>query len=631
MADVASLERLFHPRGIATIGPGDRIGDAPAPVDVAVIGVAGDAVLAAVAECGEAGVPFVIVTASEVPDERALLAAVRRHGMRMLGPNGSRNIYEAMPEAPGPGSRKIALITQSGHMGRLISQSAPHGVAFSRWVPAGNEVDLEAADFIAYFAEDPETAVIAGYFEGFRDGGKLRRALHLAYANGKPVVLIKVGRNRAASRMAETHSAHLTGSDEVADGLFRQYGVVRVEDVDELIETAAMYAKIAPAGGEGRVALYGYAGGAVALMSEIAEGRGVAVPVLSPETQRGLHEVLPPQIGVSNPVDSGNLYREGTPEARRRVFDLIGADPAVDVLVCASTGVIRGITDDFIDDVLAFASTGVKPVVVVWSSWETRTPAYDRLIASGLPVFRSSRGCFQALHGLFERRRRAAVIADRAPPQAPVRPRAGTTRVLSPLEAAALLDRFGIPRVEERVVESAAAARSAARDLGFPVVLKAHAPGIAHKSDAGLVRVRLDSEEAVVAAYAELAPRAELVVVQRQAEGAEMIVGVTGDPTLGPAVLVGLGGVFTEVLDDVSVRPVPLTSADAAEMVRELRGWRLLTGERGRPHADVAALESTILAVARLASEVRSLDLNPVMVGARGAVAVDWLIEVDGD
>jgi acetate---CoA ligase (ADP-forming) len=630
------LERLFHPRGIARLGPGDHVRDVPPPVDVAVIGVTGDAVLAAIEECGEAGVPFVIVTASAVPEERELLAAVRRHGMRMLGPNGSTNIYEAMPVAPGPALRKVALITQSGHMGRLISQAAPHGVAFSRWVPTGNEADLEAADFIQHFAEDPETAVIAGYVEGFRDGGKLRRALHTAFARGKPVVLIKVGRNQAASRMAETHSAHLTGSDEVIDGLFRQYGVVRVEDVDELIETAAMYAKIAPVGGSGRVALYGYAGGAVALMSEIAEGRGVTVPVLSDATQRGLHEVLPPDVGVSNPVDSGNLYREGTPEGRRRVFDLIGADPAVDVLVCASTGVIRGVTDDFISDVLAFAASGSKPVVVVWSSWETRTPAYDRLLESGLPVFRSSRGCFQALHGLFERRRRAAVIADRAVPSVPaaVRVPEAATRMLASTEAAALLERFAIPLVEERAVESAAAAGAAARALGFPVVLKASAPGVAHKSEAGLVRVGLGSERAVAEAWGELAGPAAAVVVQRQVEGVELILGVTTDATLGPAVLVGLGGVFAEILDDVSVRPVPLTAADAAEMIRDLRGCPLLTGARGRPPADVAAVESVILALARLAEEapgIRSIDLNPVLAGERGAVAVDWLVELDAE
>ncbi|TMC12770.1 MAG: hypothetical protein E6J41_02265 [Chloroflexi bacterium] len=270
----------------------------------------------------------------------------------------------------------------------------------------------------------------------------------------------------------------------------------------------------------------------------------------------------------------------------------------------------------------------------MWSTWETRTPAYDRLLESGLPVFRSSRGCFQALHGLFERRRRAAVIADRPLPSilSDARPPGAATRMLASSEAAALLERFGIPLVEERLVESAAAAGAAARALGFPVVLKAPAPGVAHKSEAGLVRVGLGSESAVARAYADLAARAAAVVVQRQVEGVELILGVTTDAALGPAVLVGLGGVFAEILDDVSVRPVPLTAADAAEMIRDLRGYPLLTGARGRPPADVAAVESMILALARLAEEapgVRSIDLNPVMAGERGAVAVDWLVELD--
>ena len=297
-------------------------------------------------ECGKHGVPYVLIfTAgfSEVGEagaalEREVGEVARRYGIRVFGPNTNTNAFEVLPEPPRRRGGRIGLVTQSGHQGRPLVQGTEFGVAFSRWVPTGNELDLEAADFIEYFAYDDDTDVIAGYFEGFKDPAKLRRALEAANAQGKPVVALKMGSTEAGTRMASSHTGHLAGSDAVVEGLFAQYGVVRVRDLDELLETAALFAKL-PAGTGGRCCLYSISGGSGTLMAEVAESSGVPVPVLSPRTQAGLREMIPDYLTVANPVDNGAQFLVSAPvEDRKRVFDLVAADPNIDVIVIGLTG-----------------------------------------------------------------------------------------------------------------------------------------------------------------------------------------------------------------------------------------------------------------------------------------------------
>lgn len=627
---------------------------APGPVDLAVLNLPISEVVPAAEACGRKGLRSLVVTGSGYGEmggkgleaEQRLVEVAHRYGMRMMGPNVNLNAFDPMPPPTNERIGRIGLITQSGHMGRVIAQSDRHGVAFSRWIPTGNEADLEVADFIEYFAADPDTAVIACYLEGFRDGAKLRQALAEANRQGKPVVVIKVGRNRAATQMASSHTAHLTGSDQVIDGLFRQYGVVRVDDVDELIETAALYAKLRPHPRGGGVALYGISGGALALMADHAESRGIPVPALAPETQAALHEILPSYLSVANPVDNGNLYRTGTEAERRRIFELIAADPAVDLLICALTGVIPGLTDDYAGDILDHLAHAPQPVVVTWNSWLMETPAYATLVASGVPLFRTFRGCFSALAGLFERDRRHEVIRSRdglASLPEPVPAVTAPGRLLGASESSELLRRYGLDLVAERLVLTTDEAIAAAVDLGFPLAVKIPLESMPHKSDGGLVQLGVRTPEQLREAIAQVRVRASAldphaegapVLLQQQVpDGLEMMVGVMRDPTLGPAVLAGLGGVLTEVDADVSVRPLPVTEADAWEMLADLRNTALLDGVRGAPAVDRVALVRTILAVAALAGaaeeRIVELDLNPVIVGPRGAIIVDSLIAVD--
>ena len=692
------LEEFFHPSAVALVGSvnrnakperlrasyserwGDRwylvnakggsvgdipiyehVTDIPAEITLAVVNVGTRLVAKTVEECGKHGVPYVLIfTAgfSEVGPagaelEREVGEVARHYGIRVFGPNTNTNAFEVVPDPPRRRGGRIGLVTQSGHQGRPIVQGTEFGVAFSRWVPTGNELDLEAADFIEYFAYDDDTSVIAGYFEGFKKPDKLRRALEAANARRKPVVALKMGSTAAGTRMASSHTGHLAGSDAVVSGLFRQYGVVRVRDLDELLETAALFAKL-PAGTGPNCCLYSISGGSGTLMAEVAESSGVPLSNLSEKTRRALRELIPDYLTVDNPVDNGAQFLVSAPiEDRKRVFDLIAADPAVDVIVVGLTGALGRLTDRFAEDIVAFIDDLGKPLVATWNSFKTDEAGFRTLVDAGVPLFRSFRNCFAALRafGQYEedapRFRVRKTLPSRLPKEAAAAltdgggPRAGP---LGTEPARRLLESFGVPLVAQHVVTSGAQAARVAGKLGFPVVMKIDSPDFPHKSDAGLVHLSVSSAAEARSVYAELIERARAakrraridgVEVQQQiTDGTEVIVGTTRDPVFGPAVLVGTGGVFAEILADVAVRPLPIDRRDAEEMVRSLRGYPLLAGARGRARADVKALVDVVMAVARLASacgdRVAELDLNPVVVRSRGAVAVDSLVVLAG-
>jgi acyl-CoA synthetase (NDP forming) len=645
---------LVHPAGGEVDGVMiyPSVLDIPGPVGLAIINIGAAAVPGAVEECGRKGIAYALVfTAgfSEIGPEGAALESqlaetARNYGVRIFGPNTNTNAFERPPAVPNLRGGQIGLVTQSGHQGRPVVQGAFFGVGFSRWVPTGNEVDLEAADFIEYFAGDPETAVIAGYFEGFKDPAKLRKALGAAADAGKPVVALKIGSTSAGQRMASSHTGHLTGSDAVVDGLFAQYAVTRVRDLDELLDTSALFAKLPPKTGT-RVGLYSISGGSGTLMAEVAEAAGLEVPTLAAATQEAMRELLPAYLTVSNPVDNGGAFLLTAPVSDRlRLLTLLADDPNVDVVVVGLTGAVGDMTDNLASDIRALADSLPVPLVATWNSYKTDEQGFRDLVASGVPLFRSFRGCFTALQAWNEYTRRAASFRHRQPSPTTVSPEVAEILsgegILDAGRSRLLLETFGITVPGEVVAPTPEAAGLAADALGYPVVLKIASPDIPHKSDLGLVRVGIGDGAAVYAVARELlasateqAPgaRIEGVLVQQQVpEGVEMIVGVVSDPVLGAAITVGTGGIFAEVLRDVATRPLPLDRDDAREMVTGLRGYALLNGARGRPKGNVEALLDVIEGVAQLATSadgrLSELDLNPVVVTPEGAIAVDSLI-----
>lgn len=689
--DVPDLDRLFRPSSVAVIGASDaegrpntgitrqllawaeRVGarvhpvhpsrpavfgvpcrpsvaDLPEPVDLAVLLVADP--LPVVEELAEAKVRFAVAFASGFAEtgeegtraQARLAAAARRSGLRLLGPNTNLNAFERFrDDLDGPA---IALITQSGHQGRPVFALQELGIRLSHWAPTGNEADLETADFISYFAERPEVGAIAAYVEGLKDGRSFLLAADRAARRKVPVVAVKVGRTEAGARTAASHTGKLTGADDVVDAAMRQYGVIRVDGLDELQDTAALLARARPPRADG-VVVYSISGGTGAHVADLAAGAGLRLPVLSEARQAELHQWIPEYLSVANPVDNGG-HPVGD-ERGRKIIDALLDDPEVGVLVCPVTGPFPPLSDKLVRDLVDAAEHSDKLVCVVWGSPVGTEPAYREVLlgSSRVATFRTVGNCLTAVRAYLDHHR--FVHAYRSPfDEAPRTPSPSFRKArmlmrpgqqLSEHAAKQLLRAYGIRVPREQLVTSAAAAVRAAGQVGYPVVMKASGAQIAHKTELGLVKIGLTSASQVRDAYRELTDIARyegvsldgVLVCQMVERGVEMVVGVTHDELFGPTVTVGLGGVLVEVLRDAAVRVPPFGEDQARDMLSELRGRALLDGVRGRPPADLDALVEVVLRVQRMAlelgDELAELDVNPLMVLPRGqgAVALDAL------
>lgn len=690
-AEVPDLDRFFRPRSVAVVGASDtegrpntgitrqllawaeRVGaelvpvhptrtavfgigcvrsvkELAEPVDLAVLLVADP--LPVVEELGEAGVRFAVAFASGFAETGAsgaaaqerLAEAVRRTGIRLLGPNTNLNAFERFrDDLDGPA---VALITQSGHQGRPLFTLQELGVRLSHWAPTGNEADLETADFISYFASLPEVGAIAAYVEGLKDGRSFLLAADRAAREGVPVVAVKVGRTETGARTAASHTGKLTGADRVVDAAMRQFGVIRVDGLDQLQDTATLLARARAPLAEG-VVVYSISGGTGAHFADLATAAGLTLPTLTQAKRDELHQWIPEYLDVANPVDNG-----GHPVGDwrgRKIIDAILADPSVGVLICPITGPFPPMSDKLAQDLVDAAEATDKLVCVVWGSPLGTEDAYRTTLlgSSRVATFRTFGNCVGAVKAYLDHHRFTAGYRspfDEAPrtpspsfrkAQALMRP----GQRLSEHAAKQLLRAYGIRVPREQLVTSAAAAVRAAGLVGYPVVMKASGARLAHKTELGLVKVGLTSASQVRDAYRDLTDIARyegidldgVLVCQMVGKGVEMVVGVTRDDLFGPTVTVGLGGVLVEVLNDTAVRVPPFGEREARSMLDELRGRALLDGVRGAPPADVDALVEVVLRVQRMALELdgdlSELDINPLMVLPRGqgAVALDAL------
>ncbi|EPD56968.1 acetate--CoA ligase family protein [Streptomyces sp. HGB0020] len=690
-AGVPDLDRFFRPESVAVIGASDaegrpntgitrqlvawaeRVGaqlhpvhpsrpsvfglpcspsvaDLPEQVDLAVLLLADP--LPVLEELAEAKVKFAVVFASGFAEtgaegaaaQQRLAATVARSGMRLLGPNTNLNAFEHFrDDLEGPA---IALITQSGHQGRPVFALQELGIRLSHWAPTGNEADLETADFLSYFAEQPEVGAIACYVEGLKDGRSFLLAADRAARRGVPVVAVKVGRTETGARTAASHTGKLTGADTVVDAALRQFGVIRVDGLDELQDTAALLARARPPRAEG-VVVYSISGGTGAHFADLATEAGLRLPALSEAKQAQLHQWIPGYLNVANPVDNGG-HPVGD-ERGRKIIDALLDDPEVGVLICPITGPFPPLSDRLVKDLVEAAERTDKLVCVVWGSPVGTEPAYHDVLlgSSRVATFRTVANCITAVRAYLDHHR---FVRDyhspfdeaprtTSPPFRKAQALMSPGRQLSEHAAKQLLRAYGIRVPREQLVTSAAAAVRAASLVGYPVVMKASGAQIAHKTELGLVKVGLTSASQVRDAYRELTDIARyegvsldgVLVCQMVERGVEMVVGVTHDELFGPTVTVGLGGVLVEVLHDVAVRVPPFGEDQARDMLHDLRGRALLDGVRGRPPADLDALVEVVLRVQRMAVELgddlAELDINPLMVlpQGQGAVALDAL------
>lgn len=630
----------------------------PGPVDLAVVAVPAALVVPSMRQLAEKGVPAAVIFSSGFAEmgeagasaQRELLSVARAGGVRFCGPNavGLINAFEGVTASfseylegdvpAGP----IGFVSQSGAFGTGIASLArERQLGLGYFINTGNEADLDVADAFAFILEDPRIRVVAGYIEGVRDGRKLLAVAERALALGKPMILTKVGRSEAGARAAASHTGALAGADAVLDGVLRQKGVIRADDEEQMMDLVEMFAHCRPPNGP-KLGIVTQSGGAGVLACDRAEALGLQVPQLGDTTQASLKQILPGYAAIGNPVDLTGLSL-AEPELIRRAMKQVLSDPAVDIglLWVRLMDKYVDLMVDMISDVSA--STGKTFVV----SWLAAPPAALKALRErGISVARGAAQAVSALAGLVRyggaRERwlrdagaREAVRAEPVAPRLPVE-----SGVVPSVSAAQVLGTSGVPLVSfEFAGDVGAAAESAAR-LGYPVALKIESRDIAHKTEAGGVLLDIADEKALRAGFDKIlrlarerhgSARIDGVLVQKMARpGVELVIGVHQDPAFGPVVMAGFGGVLVEVLKDVAFAAAPITAAEADAMLSGLRAARILDGVRGKPSVDRAALCELLVNVSRLAAapgpRLAELDLNPVLAGAEGAAAVDWLM-----
>lgn len=636
----------------------------PEPVDLAVIAVPAPEVPKVAEECGRKGVRALVVISSgfaEIgPEGRArqdeLLRICRAYGMRLVGPN-CIGVINTDPEVRlnatfgplPPAAGRVGFASQSGALGlAIIDYARSLGLGLSSFVSMGNKADISGNDLLNYWETDPRTDVILLYLESFGNPRKFARIARRV-ARKKPIVAVKSGRTSAGVRAASSHTgALLAASDVTVDALFRQTGVIRTETLEDLFDVATLLANQPLPKGR-RVAVVTNAGGPGILAVDSCVAHGLEVPELLETTQEQLRALVPPHASVINPVD---LTAPATAEVYRRAIPLVANDASVDALIVIYLPPLRVPSEDVARAIVEAArevNALGKPMAAVFLSShgvpealqdsEVRIPSYAFPEAAAIALARAAQYAEWRERPLtlapdfpdIRRDEAASVIAS-------VLGRGGGW--LDPAETARILSCFGLRLVEQELVATPEEARQAAARLGGLLVLKAVAPGLTHKTERGAVRLGLESPAAVEAAAREMQERlsregftALRFLVQRQVVGGvELLVGVTHDRHFGPVVVCGLGGVLVELLRDISVRLTPLAVEDAREMVRELKGFPLLTGYRGSPPVDIAAVEELLLRVSALAEElpdVAELDLNPVIARADGVVVVDARIRIE--
>jgi acetate---CoA ligase (ADP-forming) len=633
---------------IAGVKAYPSVADIPDPLDLAVFCLPAEAV-AAEAEAALAGGTKALCVISAgyaetgiegLRRQEELLARVRAHGARLIGPN-CLGIFSA-----GPGlnatfaphnfpAGNIGFSSQSGALGlALLEQAKARGLGLSSFVSIGNKADVSSNDLLEYWEDDPETGVVLLYVESFgnpRKFGRVARRL----ARKKPILAMKGGRTGAGQRAAGSHTAALAGSTTAVDAVFAQAGVIRADSLDELSDVAVLLSR-QPLPRGPRVAVLTNGGGLGILCADACEAVGLELPQPSEESREAMARHVPREASLANPID---LLGSATGETYASVLPHLLADPAFDAVIVIFTPPVVAGADEVAEalvSALKAAPAVDKPVLAAFVTAEG-TP--QCLVDAGVATFAypesAARGLGHAAARAEWLRRPAGVYPeldgiDRAAAEALVADVLGSSgdAWLTPPQVRTLLDAYGIPLVPERLAGTADEAVAAAVELGFPVVVKTAAAG-AHKTETGGIALDLAAADDVRAAVERIG--GPVLVQPMIGGGAELLAGVVQDPTFGPLVAFGPGGVFAELIGRTQFRIAPLSTTDAEELVTTDAAGKLVAGFRGKPASDSAALVDLILRLARLADdvpEVAELDLNPVLGLPEGCVAVDARVRV---
>jgi acetate---CoA ligase (ADP-forming) len=635
----------------------------PEVPDCAVVTVPREAVEEIVQDCARAGVGGVIIFASgyaetgkdeRITQQQRLAALARETGMRIVGPNcigvvnaplDMRVTFMDITPIPAPRRQSVGMVSQSGALGMALAQAVVRGMSFSHVLTSGNSCDVDMADYISYLADDPSCAAIACVFEGMAEPERMLVAAERAWQRDKPLIVFKMATGEQGAAAAMSHTGSLAGSQAAYRAVFRRAGAILVDDYEALAETAAFFAKAPPPKAKG-VAVVAASGGAAIMAADRAEQFDVPLPQPNEAVREILLSHIPEFGSARNPCDV-TAQILANPESLNACADALLGDPGYGALVVPQT-YGYGPSAKRIPVYDSLAAKHGKITCIAWQSeWLEGPGVKEAEEAEHVALFRSVPSCFAALaawHWRADKRVAGAPVIAATPPetvrQAGRLITAAGGQTLTEREAKAALALYGVPVVGECVAQSMDEAVDAAGSLGYPVVLKVESPDLPHKTEAGVVRLNLRAADEVRAAWQAIMananaisppPRINGVLVQKMiAQGVELVVGARIDPLFGPLVVVGLGGILVELLQDTALAPAPVTHDEALALLAQLKGARLLDGFRGMPAVDRPRLAEVICHVAAFAADhreaVAELDVNPLICTGDRITAVDALI-----
>tara|TARA_A100001037_G_scaffold305343_1_gene345062 strand:- start:6532 stop:8670 length:2139 start_codon:yes stop_codon:yes gene_type:complete len=582
----------------------------------------------------------------------------RESGIRMSGPNclGLANIKDgiwASSSSRGVAglSGNIGLICQSGAsaFGPFLVRAVDEKIGFSYIISTGNEADLDFCDFARYLIDDESTDVIAGFVEGFKDGKKFLEVAKLALEKRKPIILIKIGKSQFGTKAAKSHTAALTGEDENYEAAFSQYGVIRVQDYDDLLQISNLFAQTGKLNSEG-ISVVSHSGGISSLTADMLGQAGLDLPELDAKSRDGINEILQGRGWASNPSDVTGFANSDSFPA---IMDNMISGDNMGCLVVASAG-----GEEQINQVIEARNRYLegpvekqKQLVYLWTGSRVEESTLQKLQSAKIPLFYTPDKLGYALKHLVDYHKRADYVAQfgsdsefeldegRVKSVTHVKSLPSSSQ-LSENESKILIENWGIVTPERRLIQTVEEAIVAAKEIGFPVVMKVDSSDILHKTEAGVVRINISNEAEVASVFEAIMNSARKVVDSSKVNGVlieEMIVGgvevmagLTVDEQLGPVILFGSGGTSVEVYKDVTRRICPISKQDALEMIDEVNASVLLKGFRGDAIKDIESLANLLVNLsqigASLSDKIKELDLNPIMVLNKGVKAADALV-----
>ena len=637
--------------------------DLPDDADLAVLVIPPKACLPTLEACAAKGIRHAIVISAGFKEvggegadmEKALRLRVRELGMRVVGPNclgiiDTKSRLNATFAAGMPPVGEIGFFSQSGALcTAILDWAIGNNVGFSKFVSLGNKMDTSEADFIEALASDPETRVIIGYIEGVENGQRFMDVARAA-SRLKPLIIVKSGRTAAGARAASSHTGTLAGSDRAFTAAFRQSGVLRAESIEELFDFARAFAyQPLPAGPN--ICIVTNAGGPGIIAADAVEQSLVKMARLSPPTLERLRAALPPTAGLYNPVD---VIGDAKEDRYKAALDAVAADPEVNCVLALSTPQAMTDYDKFAEAVGQAAKQSGKPFFSAFMGEASLPKAREILRSHGIPQYPYPEPAVKTFEAMLKYRNWLD-SAPAAPRQFPAdRERVATMfqearrrgrNQLGEREAREVIAAYGFRLPQNVLTRTVDEAVAAAARIGFPVALKIVSPDILHKTDVGGVRLNLQDPDAVAEGFASIDASVRrffpsaviqgIAVQEMVAGGKEVILGMTRDPSFGPLLMFGLGGIYVEVLKDVAFRVAPIGPDEAEAMIREIRSFPLLRGVRGEKPSDMAAMVEALECLSQLCTdfpEILELDVNPLLVKPEGsgAVAIDARLALAG-